>query len=98
MKRSSPPHSPDAKLLPDPVSGQAADQGRPTDRRRARRRHERQLVALAVGVLVIVGGALIALVYGPPALLTALPCLLAGAGAILILYLLLLLVERWINR
>jgi hypothetical protein len=72
--------------------------GVPTDARRARKRQERQLLALVIGVLVIVGGTLIALVYGPGALLTALPCLLGGAGAILILYLLFLLAERWVNR
>ena len=70
----------------------------PTDVRRAHKRHERQLIALAIGVLVIVGGALIALVYGPIALLTALPFLLVGGGAILILYLLFLLAERWVDR
>jgi hypothetical protein len=70
----------------------------PTDSRRARKRHERQLIALTVGVLVIVGGALIALVYGPGALITALPLLLLGGGAILILYLLFLLAERWVER
>jgi hypothetical protein len=69
----------------------------PTDTRRARKRHERQLIALAIGVLVIVGGALIALVYGPTALITALPFLLVGAGAILALYLLFLLAERWVE-
>jgi len=81
---------------PDPEAGQALRP--PTDARRARKRQERQLVALAIGVLVIVGGGLIALVYSPSALITALPCLLSGAGAILLLYLLFLLVERWINR
>jgi fatty acid desaturase len=70
----------------------------PTNARQARKRHERQLIALAIGVLVLVGGALIALVYGPIALLTALPFLLVGAGAILILYLLFLLAERWVER
>ena len=69
-----------------------------TDTRRARKRQERQLLALVAGVLVVVGGALIALVYGPGALITALPCLLAGAGALLLLYLLFLLAERWVNR
>jgi len=70
----------------------------PTDARRARKRQERQLIVLVAAVLVVVGGGLIALIYGPGALITALPCLLAGAGAILFLYLLFLLAERWVNR
>jgi hypothetical protein len=53
---------------------------------------------LAVVLLVVVGGGLIALVYGPGALITALPCLLGGAGAIALLYLLFALAERWVNR
>ena len=70
----------------------------PTDRRRQRKQTERRLLALVVGVLVLVGGGLIALIYGPSALLTALPCLLGGAGAIVVLYLLFALAERWANR
>jgi hypothetical protein len=70
----------------------------PSNPRRARKRQERQLLALVAGVLVIVGGALIALVYGPQSLLTALPCLLAGAAAIGLLYLGLTMAERWTKR
>jgi hypothetical protein len=70
----------------------------PTDRRGERKRAERRLLLLIVVMLVVVGGGLIALVYGPASLLTALPCLLAGAGAILLLYMLFTLAERWVNR
>jgi polyferredoxin len=93
MNSPQPPLQSDADARPG-----ARPKGAPTDARRARRRQERQLLALAIAVLVVVGGALIALIYGPGALITALPCLLAGAGAILILYLLFLLTERWVNR
>ena len=93
MNNRQPPPQPDAS--PRPGTGGAHP---PTDARRARKRQERQLLALVTGVLVIIGGTLIALVYGPAALITALPCLLAGAGAILLLYLLFLLAERWVNR
>ena len=81
-----------------PPRPDAGTEHAPTDARRARKRQERQLLALVMAVLVVVGGGLIALIQGPSALITALPCLLAGAGAILILYLLFLLVERWITR
>jgi hypothetical protein len=70
----------------------------PTDLRRKGKQTERRLLVLAVLVLVFVGGGLIALIYGPSALLTALPCLLGGAGAIVLLYLLFALAERWANR
>jgi polyferredoxin len=95
MNNHPPPLQTDGGSRPDT---ETRPEGVPTDARRARRRQERQLLALAIAVLVIVGGALIALVYSPRALLTALPCLLAGAGAILILYMLFLLAERWVNR
>ena len=77
---------------------QSPQPSQPTDTRRARRRQERQLLAVVIAVLVVVGGGLIALIYGPSALITALPCLGAGAGAILILYLLFVLAERWVKR
>jgi hypothetical protein len=74
------------------------DMRAPTDLRRNRKQTERRLLILAVVVLVFVGGGLIALIYGPGALLTALPCLLGAAGAIFFLYLLFALAERWANR
>ena len=74
------------------------DQRPPTDLRRQRKQTERRLLLLVVVALVIVGGGLIALIYGPGALLTALPCLLGGSGAILVLYLLFVLAERWAKR
>ena len=75
-----------------------ANQRPPTDVRRQRKQTERRLLILVVVVLVFVGGGLIALIYGPGALLAALPCLLGGAGTILALYLLFVLAERWLNR
>jgi CHASE2 domain-containing sensor protein len=66
--------------------------------RRWRKQSERQLLILVILVLVIVGGGIVGLVYGWGALLTALPCLLGGAGIILVLYLLLLFIERWVRR
>ena len=70
----------------------------PTDTRRLRKRNERWLLIAAIFLLVVVGDALIGLFIGPVEMLTALPCLLSGAGAILGLYLLLVAAERWINR
>ena len=44
--------------------------------------------------LVVVGGITIALVYGPPAAGLGLVCLLAGAGVLGLLWLVLLAIER----
>ena len=66
--------------------------------RRYRQDNEKKLLALVLFTLVFVGGGLIALIFGPEALLTALPCLLAGAALMLGLWLLLSLGEMWLNR
>ena len=79
----------------------------PTDLRRWRKQNERRLLMAAIFILVVVGGGLIGLFIGPGEMLVALPCLLSapvpgpgtgGAGAIVGLYLLLAVVERWIDR
>ena len=70
----------------------------PTDHRRWRKQNERRLLMAAIFILVVVGGGLIGLFIGPGEMLVALPCLLSGAGAIVGLYLLLAVVERWIDR
>jgi hypothetical protein len=69
--------------------------GKPTDVRGEQRRSERRLAIMVMVFLVIVGGGLIALIYGPVSGLSAVPCLLAGAGAIGLLFLLLELMGRW---
>ncbi len=71
--------------------------GAPTDSRRTRRHHERQMLALVLLTLVIVGGGAVGLVFGWERLVGALPCLLAGAGAILGLYFLFGALERWVR-
>ena len=72
-----------------------SEQGqRPTSHRELRRRHERQMVAMVLLTLVVVGGGLIGIVFGWEALLGSLPFLLAGAGAIGGVYLLFVLLER----
>jgi len=70
----------------------------PTNMRRFRRESDRKFLYLVIFSLVVVGGGLIALIYGPGALLTALPCLLGGAGLILVPWLLLSMLERWRNK
>lgn len=70
----------------------------PTDYRHLHKQTERRLLVAAIFLLVVVGGGLIGLIFGPGEMLAALPCLLGGAIAILGLYLLLVVVERWANR
>jgi len=69
--------------------------GKPTDLRAQRRREQRRLFWAVVAFLVVVGSITIALVYGPQAAALGLGCLLAGAGVLGLLWLILLLIERW---
>jgi hypothetical protein len=48
--------------------------------------------------LVVVGSGVVLVFFGIESFLGSLPCLLAGAGAIAILYLALIVSERWTNR
>ncbi len=56
---------------------------------------DRSSLRLVIATLVIGGSAVIALVYGPASLLTALPILLLAAGLILVPWLILTAVSRW---
>jgi hypothetical protein len=76
------------------MSGDVPPQ-QPEDTRRRRRRRERELVVLVVLTLIVVGGGIVGIVYGLQTLLGALPCLVGGAAAVLLLYGLLALAERW---
>jgi hypothetical protein len=55
------------------------------------------LVVLVALTLVVVGGGVVGIIYGVETLLGALPCLAGGAGAVLALYGLLTLAERWVR-
>lgn len=70
---------------------------KPDDTRLGRRRRERELLVLVALTLTVVGGGLVGIVYGLETLLGALPCLAGGAGAVLALYGLLVLAERWVR-
>ena len=67
----------------------------PTDYRAVRRRHELWTLLAVLVVLVVVGAGLIGLIFGFSQLLTAVPCLLAGAGLLAGLYFLFVGLERW---
>jgi hypothetical protein len=65
-------------------------------------RHRRQTYArLVIGgflVLVLGGGGLVWLLYGRAAALTAVACLLAPAGVMGLLWLILVLLELWVGE
>lgn len=72
-----------------------SDERKPTDLRSQRRREQRRLFWAVVIFLVVGGGAAIAISYGPRAVVLGVTCLLAGAGILGVLWLILSLIERW---
>ncbi len=70
----------------------------PTDTRRDRRRLERNLAWAVVIFLVGVGGVAIGLTYGRTAVFLGVTCLAAGAALFGVLWLILTLMERWVER
>ncbi len=67
----------------------------PANPRRHHQANDRKFLIMVIFTLVVVGGGLIALVFGPVALLTALPFLLGGALLILVPWGLLTAVQKW---
>ena len=67
----------------------------PSNSRRFGQESDRKYLHLVIFTLVVVGGTLIALIYGPGSLLTALPCLLGGAALILLPWAVLALIQKW---
>ena len=76
-----------------PMSG--SRQRPPSDYRQLRRETERRQLYAVIAVLVLLGGGLIALIWGPGAAITGVACLILGAGLIVGLWLLLTVIERW---
>ena len=68
------------------------------DLRAFQRREDRRLILVVMLFLVIVGGATIGLVYGWGTALTGAVCLAVGAGVLGLLWLILVVVERWAGR
>ena len=66
--------------------------------RNLRAETDRKMLWMVVLTLVVFGGALIGLIYGVAAIITALPFLLAGAFAIGILYIILKGIEFLLDR
>jgi Na+/proline symporter len=69
----------------------------PIDMRRYRRREQRRLLWIVAGFLVVVGGLTIGLVYGLQSVILGVVCLLAGAAVLALLWLILSLMERFVE-
>ena len=69
-----------------------------TNARQIRKENDRKFLLMVILTLVVVGGGLIALIFGPLALLTALPFLLFGAALIFIPWLVLVGMEKLVER
>ena len=72
--------------------------GQPTNVRAQRRSEQRRLFWVVAVFLVVVGSITIGFVYGLPAAVLGLGCLLTGAGVLGLLWLILTLMERWVNK
>lgn len=68
---------------------------RPTNLRARRRREQRRLLWAVIFFLILGGGVAVALAYGSRAPFLGLLCLLAAAGVLVLLWFILLLIERW---
>lgn len=68
-----------------------------TNNRKIRQANDRQFLKMILFTLIVVGGLIIAMIYGPTSLLTSLPILLGGAALIAVPYWLLKGIE-WLLR
>ncbi len=69
----------------------------PTDLRKQRAALNRSLAVMVLLVLVVGGGVLIALFYGPAAGLASVLCLLGGVAVIGGIWLVFTLIGKWVN-
>jgi hypothetical protein len=82
----------------DPQVNTDKEQRPSTSSREIRQENDRQFLKMVGFTLVVGGGFIIALIYGPASLLTSLPILLGGAALIAVPYLLLKGLEWLRNR
>ena len=69
-----------------------------TNSRTIRQENDRSFLKMVVFTMVIVGGLIITVIFGPTSLLTALPILLGGAALIAVPYLVLKGIEWLLKR
>ena len=79
------------------MSQNHTENSQPTNIRKARRQQEKRLLWLVLFVLVVVGTTLIGLIWGLNSAFLSGICLLGGGGLIAALWLLLSLLEKWVD-
>jgi uncharacterized membrane protein YjjP (DUF1212 family) len=70
----------------------------PTDMRKLRREFNTHGLWLVLFGLIVVGGGIITLIYGPTAALASVVCLLAGGGLILVIWGILTLIGKLVGE
>lgn len=83
--------------MPQSQEPQKPVQNQPTNYRQSRRRQERSLLYLTVFMLVVIGDALIWLIWGGQAAFLGGLCLFGGAALIVGLWLLLTLLQKFVD-
>ena len=71
---------------------------KPTDLRARRRREQRRLFWVVAAFFVVVGSVAIGVAYGPTAVPLGLACLAVGAGTLGLLWLILTLMEKVVDK
>jgi hypothetical protein len=74
------------------------ESGKPTDLRAQRQHEQRRLFWIVAAFLIAGGSVAIGVAYGPSAVPLGLTCLAVGAGALGLLWLLLTLMEKLIDK
>ena len=75
-----------------------ATQRPPTDMRKLRREFNSHGLWLVLIGLVVIGGVLVTILYGPTAAVTSVLCLVAGAGLAVFVWLLLTLIGKVVGE
>ena len=68
------------------------------DPRRNIQQTQARLIVAGLALLIVVGGGLVWLLYGGVAAASAVACLLMATGLVLLLWLFLTLLERWVKQ
>ena len=82
-------------MMPPPQDEKARP---PTNYRQTRRQQDKNLLYLTIFVLVVIGTGLIGLIWGFRSALLGGICLLGGAMLIVGLWLLLSLIQKWVDE